>query len=98
MPVWQIGGARQYGLEALPDEEPQVAPQQGGKSDGVVHWGAFLFERGPGFGAALASSSAVTGLVLASTHSATKTARMAWSSTALGTGGETSARSSVHTP
>ena len=71
MPVWQVRCARQYGLETLPDEEPQVAPQQGGKSDVVVHRGAFLFERAPGFEAGLASSSAVTGLVPAATHSAT---------------------------
>ena len=49
MPVRQVGCARQYGLEALPDEEAQVAPQQRGKSGLLVHLGAFLFERAPGF-------------------------------------------------
>ena len=49
MPVRQVRCARQYGLEALPDERAQVAPQQRGKSGLLVHLRAFLPEPAPGF-------------------------------------------------
>ena len=50
MPVRQIRRARQYGLEALPNERTQIAPQQRGKSGMLVHLRAFLPEPVPGFG------------------------------------------------
>ena len=55
MPVRQIGCTRQYGLEALPDKEAQVAPQEGRQSGMLVHLGAFLSEPASGFRAGPAS-------------------------------------------
>src|SRR5215204_1596982 len=49
VPVRQVRCARQYGLEALPDERAQVALQQRGKSGLLLHLRAFRPEPAPAF-------------------------------------------------
>ena len=42
VPVRQVGCTRQYGLEALPDKEAQVAPQKGRQERHARSFGSLL--------------------------------------------------------